>query len=103
MSGSASGALVAFMLAASHSTRFPRRMGNTPTSSDSVNGAEYQKPALASSGLPAMQASTHSFRCPGLRGSVGGGGVKELIKVSGTRRGAPDQPGAMRLPLAPTK
>src|SRR5687768_9313576 len=103
MNLSASGAFVARMALASHSIRRPTRTGSKPTSSDSVKGAEYQNPAFASSGLPEKQASTHSLRCPGLRGIVLGGGVNFPTFGPATRRGLPDQPPHRIAPESPRK
>src|SRR5512147_1777744 len=90
------------MVLASHSTRLPNRTARLPTSSASVNGPEYQKPALASWGRPALQASIHSLWCPIERGSVLAGGLYSFIFDSGISRGGLDQPPQRILPLSPT-
>src|SRR5687767_4058177 len=104
MIASASGVFGDFSASLSHSTRLPKRTASSPTKRDSVNGAEYQNPDLASLGLPVLQASRNSLRWPPIfRGMVLAGMMKSFIRDSGTSRGVPDQPPARMQPLSPTK
>ena len=58
MNGCASGALVAFMPAASHFTTLPVRSASVPSRTNSVRRAPYSK--LLHAGVPPLQAWSQS-------------------------------------------